>query len=72
MLPNTDIVLQVTDITRALGRVVAVAIASFEATRGEAVTLIGPSGCGKPPTQRPIGGFLKLNHQQLEQGRCHV
>ena len=69
---NTDIALQLKEITRAFGRVVADDIVSFEATRGEAVTLTGPSGCGKTSTLRPTDGILQLNHQQLEQGRCHV
>ena len=45
---NTDIALQLKEITRAFGRVVADDIVSFEATRGEAVTLTGRATAARP------------------------
>ena len=32
---------------------------SFEAERGEFITLLGPSGCGKTTTLRAIAGFAE-------------
>ena len=40
------------------GAQVAVKDLSFEAARGEFLTLLGPSGCGKTTTLRSIAGFV--------------
>src|SRR5205085_1021757 len=40
------------------GGQVAVRDLSFEAVRGEFLTLLGPSGCGKTTTLRSIAGFV--------------
>ncbi|MGH2532551.1 MAG: ABC transporter ATP-binding protein [Thermomicrobiales bacterium] len=45
------------DVRKVYGAVVAVAGISLVVARGEFVTLLGPSGCGKTTTLRVIGGF---------------
>jgi len=62
---QSDIVLQLTDVTRTFGGVVAVNNVSFEVARGEFVTLLGPSGCGKTSTLRLIAGFLAPNAGEI-------
>ena len=65
MQSDADIVLQLSDVTRWFGEVVAVDEVSFEVARGEFVTLLGPSGCGKTSTLRLIAGFLAPNAGQI-------
>ena len=38
------------------GNVTAVEDANLQVENGEYVTLLGPSGCGKPTTRRMLGG----------------
>ncbi len=45
------------DVTKRFGDVVAVDDLSLELSRGEFFTLLGPSGCGKTTTLRMIAGF---------------
>jgi spermidine/putrescine transport system ATP-binding protein len=45
------------DVAKRFGNVVAVDHISLEVRRGEFLTLLGPSGCGKTTTLRMIGGF---------------
>lgn len=45
------------DVRKTFGGVVAVDGISLAVERGEFVTLLGPSGCGKSTTLRMIGGF---------------
>ena len=64
-MSGTDIVLQLTGVTRSFASVVAVDNVSFEVTRGEFVTLLGPSGCGKTSTLRLLAGFLAPNAGEI-------
>ncbi len=48
---------EVRDITKRFGRVLAVDHVSLAVEKGRFVTLLGPSGCGKTTTLRIIGGF---------------
>ena len=66
MKSNDEVVLQLTDVTRVFGGVVAVDNVSFEVNRGEFVTLLGPSGCGKTSTLRLIAGFLAPNAGEIQ------
>src|SRR2546427_1337585 len=50
--------LELRDITKRFGRAVAVDRVSVEVTDGEFLTLLGPSGFGKPPTLRIIAGLV--------------
>ncbi len=45
------------DVVKRFGDIVAVDHVSLEVRRGEFLTLLGPSGCGKTTTLRMIGGF---------------
>ena len=48
---------QITDVTKAFGDVVAVDNISIDIRDGEFFSLLGPSGCGKTTTLRLIAGF---------------
>jgi len=48
---------QLRDVTKRFGDLVAVDDLSLELGRGEFFTLLGPSGCGKTTTLRMIAGF---------------
>jgi ABC-2 type transport system ATP-binding protein len=50
--------LEVKDITKSYGKLIAVAGASFRADRGETIGLLGPNGAGKTTTVSIIAGLL--------------
>ncbi|MCK5562611.1 ATP-binding cassette domain-containing protein, partial [Candidatus Bathyarchaeota archaeon] len=47
------------NVTKKFGDVVAVDNVSFKVEKGEFFSLLGPSGCGKTTTLRMIAGFEK-------------
>jgi spermidine/putrescine transport system ATP-binding protein len=49
--------LELRQVTKRFGDVVALDAVSLEVERGEFVTLLGPSGCGKTTTLRIVAGF---------------
>jgi spermidine/putrescine transport system ATP-binding protein len=49
--------LQLREVTKQFGDVVALDAVSLDIERGEFVTLLGPSGCGKTTTLRIVAGF---------------
>ena len=51
--------LELSDIRKTFGDVVAVEDFDLQADRGEFVSFLGPSGCGKTTTLRMIAGFEK-------------
>lgn len=57
--PSADAtsVVELRDVTKRFGDVVAVDNMSMQIQSGEFVTLLGPSGCGKTTTLRLISGF---------------
>jgi len=52
-------VIEVRDLTKKYGQVVALNNISFEIPRGELFTIIGPSGCGKTTLLRTIVGLTE-------------
>ena len=50
-------VVELQNVTKRFGNIVAVDNISFEVRRGKIVSLLGPSGCGKTTTLRLIAGF---------------
>ena len=50
---------ELTNVTKRFGKVVAVDDISLKVKRGEFLTLLGPSGCGKTTTMRMIAGLEK-------------
>ena len=50
-------VVELRQVTKRFGTLVAVDGVSFSVERGEIVSLLGPSGCGKTTTLRLIAGF---------------
>lgn len=53
-MPN---VIQLVNVTKAFGEVLAVDGVTLDISHGEIVCLLGPSGCGKTTTLRMIAGF---------------
>src|SRR5438093_1477654 len=51
--------LELINLRKTFGQVVAVHNVSISVQRGEFVTLLGPSGCGKTTTLRMIAGLIK-------------
>ncbi len=62
-----DLVLSVSDVTKAFGGLVAVDALSFDLVEHEVLGLIGPNGSGKTTMMNLISGALKLNS-----GRIHL
>lgn len=68
-----EVVLQIKNLTKKFGKVVAVNNLSIEGiNKGEFVTFLGPSGCGKTTLLRMIGGFyyptsgdIIMNNQRI-------
>lgn len=50
-------VVELQDVTKRFGDVIAVRSVSFQVGEGEFFSLLGPSGCGKTTSLRIIGGF---------------
>jgi len=50
-------ILELTDVTKRFGPVVALDGISFSVKQGQIVSLLGPSGCGKTTTLRMVAGF---------------
>ena len=53
----TSIDVELTNITKRFGSVVAVNDVSFGIRKGEFFSLLGPSGCGKTTIMRMVSGF---------------
>ena len=50
-------VVEVHDVTKRFGDVVAVEQATLDVRQSQIISLLGPSGCGKTTTLRLIAGF---------------
>jgi spermidine/putrescine ABC transporter ATP-binding subunit len=60
------------EVTRRFGEVVAVRGVSLGVAPGEFLTLLGPSGCGKTTTLNMIAGFLRPDDGQILLGGRRV
>jgi spermidine/putrescine ABC transporter ATP-binding subunit len=58
-------IVELINVTKRFGNVVAVNNFSLAVTAGEFMTLLGPSGCGKTTVLRLIAGFLKPDSGQI-------
>jgi spermidine/putrescine ABC transporter ATP-binding subunit len=56
-MKQEDSIIELQNVAKSFGPVVAVDRVSFEIRRGEFFSLLGPSGCGKTTLLRIIGGF---------------
>ncbi len=54
---STDAVVQLEQVVKVFGSLMAVDHLDLEIRRGEFFSMLGPSGCGKTTTLRMIGGF---------------
>ena len=61
MIEKNHTALDLSNVRRTFGKVVAVDDVSLSLQQGEFVTLLGPSGSGKTSTLRLIGGFEELD-----------
>jgi len=59
------VTVQLENISKRFGAVVAVDNVSLNVNEGEFFTLLGPSGCGKTTTLRMIAGFYKPDEGKI-------
>ncbi|NOX63291.1 MAG: ABC transporter ATP-binding protein [Chloroflexi bacterium] len=64
-MSNREITLEVRELTKRFGSLVAVDHVSFEIRRGEFFSLLGPSGSGKTTILRMVGGLLTPDEGQV-------
>jgi iron(III) transport system ATP-binding protein len=57
--------LELRNIVKKFGKVVAVNDVSLRVKKGEFIVLLGPSGCGKTTILRMIAGFLRLDEGSI-------
>lgn len=57
--------LEINNLQKSFGKVVAVNDISLQVKRGETVVLMGPSGCGKSTTIRTINRLIDPDHGQV-------
>lgn len=58
-------ILELRNITKSFGNLVAVKNVSFSLERGKLVTFLGPSGCGKTTLLRAISGFVEPDEGEV-------
>jgi spermidine/putrescine transport system ATP-binding protein len=68
--PEVDVELR--DVTKRFGGVVAVDSLDLQVAQGEFFSLLGPSGCGKTTTLRMIGGFEQPDQGEILLGGRNV
>lgn len=62
---KNPIILELKNITKKFGNLVAVDNVSFSLERGKLVTFVGPSGCGKTTLLRAISGFSDIEKGKI-------
>ncbi len=65
MIPVSEYALELVNVTKRFGDVVAVDDITLRVEQGEFFSLLGPSGCGKTTTLRMIAGFEEPSEGQL-------
>jgi iron(III) transport system ATP-binding protein len=58
-------ILEIKNLTKCFGSLVAVDNVSFSVERGKLVTFVGPSGCGKTTLLRTISGFAEPDEGEI-------
>lgn len=61
-MAKEDLLLEVKEITKRFGGIVAVENVSFQVNRGEVVSIIGPNGAGKTTVFNMLTGVYKTDH----------
>ena len=61
LLKSQDIAIEVKDLTKLFGQIVAVDHVSFRVNQGEFFGFLGPNGAGKTTTIRMLTGIIKKN-----------
>ena len=63
---NDAFAVELTNVTKTFGHVVAVNDVNLQIENGEFFSLLGPSGCGKTTTLRMVGGFEIPTNGQIK------
>ena len=64
-MDREDLLLEVEEITKRFGGIVAVENVSFRVKRGEVVSIIGPNGAGKTTVFNTLTGVYKTDHGRI-------
>lgn len=64
-MDREDLLLEVEEITKRFGGIVAVENVSFRVKRGEVVSIIGPNGAGKTTVFNMLTGVYKTDHGRI-------
>ena len=62
---NGTTIIEIQNITKRFGRMIAVDNVSFSLEKGKLVTFVGPSGCGKTTLLRMISGLTEPTHGKI-------
>jgi len=62
---NYSAILELKNITKRFGNLVAINDISFSLEQGKLVTFVGPSGCGKTTLLRAISGFVEPDEGEI-------
>ena len=62
---NGSIILELKNITKRFGDLIAVNDISFSVEKGKLVTFVGPSGCGKTTLLRMVSGFAEPDDGEI-------
>ena len=65
-MATKDTAIEVKDLTKVFGQLVAVDHVSFQVNQGEFFGFLGPNGAGKTTTARMITGIIKKNDGEAE------
>jgi len=68
MNPDSSLALQVSNLTKRFGEVVAVNDISFQVNKGELFGFLGPNGAGKTTTINMLTGLARLDAGQINIG----